>query len=981
MNVTQVETADISSAAYYSIEIGNTATQPPKNQHAIDDYWELPKPTGTVQPYAPDAASPLEQPPSGKSDVFGQGEAAALEDTPLPVPSQQVCVAQAAEPNGLPAELLLGALWPTSTLNHHIGVLDRGGVPQFKNIAVPNVAFAIDAAGKYSAAGADAYFACAEFKSPENRKAENAVQTNAFWLDLDCGEDKAASGKGYASINVAKRALADFCAATGLPASTHDVESGYGLHIYWALDNPVSAAEWTAFALKLKALAKHHGLLADPSRTADISSVLRIPGTQNHKTQPGRAVTLVKAEPCLARDHFLEAINTAYQELCVSTISTTTPPTPVSPSPALANYGPLSLPKLESALMHLDPACDEATWKLKRLAPMANAAREHPAMASVLEDLAKRWSSGELQGKPAAAWTAPGASNGITGESAFATEWARFKTGSYSGKPATLGTIFFDAKQAGWVDMGADLNAPVLADDQALQLQKARQTVQALLLKVKEGDFCAPLEDENATALAQIFSASAAEYQRVRAQLKMANKQVALGAIDMSMKASLSQGATAPTHHGYAKAIIKDLTVGQWAPVGHEGSLYVVNPVSNIWVRKEQGALEQSVAEAHDGNDNCKRRADYAAIALHSVSIVGSERFFADAPVGLACDGSFYRMVGDKPVIEPLTPAHRQRVSLPFTPAQQPTPLFDVFLHETFKSATEGEEAQQIALVQEIAGAVMLGVSHRYQKAALFYDPFGRAGKGTLESILRSLVPPEFVTAVSPFNWHREYHLVSLAGVRLNVVGELPDNEPIPAAIFKSVLGGDLVTGRNPTHRPISFKNEAAHIFTSNHLINSRDQSEAFFARWLVVEFPNSRLRSGLPLDPNLANRIIENELPGIAQWALDGAARLLRNGAFSASAVHERLMLKWRRSNSSLEEFIVEGCELDPGFQMRRSELYAEYKNWCGEAGRKPFAKSRVKELLEHNVGLGITLASLDGYEIFRGLRLKQATPRGTKQ
>ena len=120
----------------------------------------------------------------------------------------------------------------------------------------------------------------------------------------------------------------------------------------------------------------------------------------------------------------------------------------------------------------------------------------------------------------------------------------------------------------------------------------------------------------------------------------------------------------------------------------------------------------------------------------------------------------------------------------------------------------------------------------KYQKAALFYEPFGRAGKGTLERILRSLVPPSFVTAISPFKWDQDYHVATLAGSRLNVVGELPENEAIPASSFKTVIGGDLITGRHPTHRPITFTNEAAHLFMSNHLITTKDQSEAFFSRW-----------------------------------------------------------------------------------------------------------------------------------------------------
>ena len=99
-----------------------------------------------------------------------------------------------------------------------------------------------------------------------------------------------------------------------------------------------------------------------------------------------------------------------------------------------------------------------------------------------------------------------------------------------------------------------------------------------------------------------------------------------------------------------------------------------------------------------------------------------------------------------------------------------------------------------------------------------------------------------------------------MAGSRLKVVGELPDSKVIPAAAFKTVTGGDLLTERHPNHRPISFKNEAVHLFMSNHFINTTDHSEAFFTRWLLVEFPNSRTRLGLQQDACLVKR--SRELP-----------------------------------------------------------------------------------------------------------------------
>jgi len=501
---------------------------------------------------------------------------------------------------------------------------------------------------------------------------------------------------------------------------------------------------------------------------------------------------------------------------------------------------------------------------------------------------------------------------------------------------------------------------------------KASYVLKRTVNKLEKGDFGAALEPEAVQALTIIKQNNAADFQRIRSELKQVNSKVSLGAIDAAIKARAVETDTAPTHHGYAKDILERLTVDDWSPVGHEGSLYIADQTSGIWLRKPTESLGKLVAEAHDGKDNCKRANDYSGIAQHAISIASHNKFFAEAPVGLACPEGFFQIVGDDISVEPLTPAHRQRVMIDVTPKKMSTPLFDKFLHDTFMSNKDGEEAQQLKLVQEIAGATMVGIMHKHQKAVLFYDPFGRAGKGTLERILRGLVPAAFITAVTPFGWDKEYFVASLAGARLNVVGELSDDKPIPAATFKTVTGGDLITGRHPTHRPIMFKNEAAHLFMSNHMINTRDHSEAFFSRWLIVEFPNSRLRSGLSLDHTLADRIIENELSGIAQWALDGAVRLMRNGSFSMTAAHDRLMAQWRRSTNSLEEFIHECCELGSALLSRRSEFYAAYAAWCRENGRRPFAKGKVKDLLDHTVGLGISRVERNGYETFRGIRVK---------
>ena len=520
------------------------------------------------------------------------------------------------------------------------------------------------------------------------------------------------------------------------------------------------------------------------------------------------------------------------------------------------------------------------------------------------------------------------------------------------------------------------------AEAKECQVVAATGLIKRVLLKAPD-DCGAPFEPDAVEALRVIQNAKPADFQRIRSQFKKANKGISVVNLDKAIKSATASDIAiiAQTHHGYASDVISRFTINGWPPVGFEGDLYRNDPVTNLWVPVPFDEIVHQVTTKHDAKDNCKRGSDYKAIAQHVISIVTNDEFFRDVPDGLATPGGFYQIIDGKIEVVPLTPAHRQRVMIDVTPIEMLTPMFDAFLHETFQSNTSGEEDQQITLVQEISGSIMTGVAHKFQKAIKYYDPFGRAGKGTLVKPQEALVPLPFRSAVSPFRWDGEYFLANLAGSRLNVVGELPDDKPIPAAAFKTVLGGDSLTGRHPTHRPFTFKNQAAQLFMTNHLINTTDHSEAFFARWIIVEFPNSLLVSGRPIDPDLAERIMAAEMPGIALWALKGAARLLTNGAYSKSSAHDRLMSQWRRRTNSLDEFLFESCDLGEGYLVNRATLYHGYTVWAKDSGRKPFSKSKVKELLEHNMVHGIRHSVLDGDEVFRGVRIKQSVVKQLKK
>lgn len=441
----------------------------------------------------------------------------------------------------------------------------------------------------------------------------------------------------------------------------------------------------------------------------------------------------------------------------------------------------------------------------------------------------------------------------------------------------------------------------------------------------------------------------------------------------------------APTHAKWSRRLLDELKAESNGiePVAAHGMLYTVG-LDNIWRGRDLAALEVEAAKRFDGREMCSRRSDYQAIAQHALAIAGAEKaeFFDNAPVGLASTdddgvGVFHRLVDGEVVREPLTPDHRQRFLSP-APVDGPMPLYEAFLEQTFASEHPGEAEEQKALLQEICGAAALGFLSKFEKAIKFKGD-GRAGKGTQLKIIESLTPVESRVASSPFRWNDQYYLAALAGKRLNLVGELTD-AAIPAAEFKGVLGRDLLTGRHPAGRPFEFRCGAGHIFNSNFFVTTKDRSEAFYTRWIILHFPNSRI--GMPgdaIDADLAARIIDQELGQIMAWALAGAQRLIKRGRFEMTRAHDRQMGLWRRRSDTLQEFLhdEEVCSLDyglsgynvvteidrdggrdhtgqplksvvvKGWAVRRSEFYKRYVDWCKAVGRRAMTKSNMTDAL----------------------------------
>lgn len=162
---------------------------------------------------------------------------------------------------------------------------------QFNNHKGADNAWAAKAAARVSEKGMEAYFGCASYRDGKGRTKDDVAWVRAFWVDIDTQENK--PDEKYTSRQEARNALAGFSDKLSLERPLV-VSSGYGIHGYWVLDEDITPGEWTRTAGLLKLALKEYGLAVDHARTSDVASVLRVPGTVNHKGGKTRTVKAIE---------------------------------------------------------------------------------------------------------------------------------------------------------------------------------------------------------------------------------------------------------------------------------------------------------------------------------------------------------------------------------------------------------------------------------------------------------------------------------------------------------------------------------------------------------------------------------------------------------------------------------------------------------------------------------------------------------------
>jgi len=375
------------------------------------------------------------------------------------------------------------------------------------------------------------------------------------------------------------------------------------------------------------------------------------------------------------------------------------------------------------------------------------------------------------------------------------------------------------------------------------------------------------------------------------------------------------------------------------------GTFYTYAAEKGIWQPQPRAAVERVVhlfdgALCATGSVFKANHQRVVGAVARAAAIADKPGFFSDAPPGLAFTNGFLSVSAEGVRLLPHSPAHRVTagLSMPYDTTIRPR-RFERFLREVFAPDAQADADAKIELIQQFVGACLVGIATRYQ-AALVLVGVGANGKSVLIEVVQALFPPGSVTAIPPQDLGQEYRRAMLARARLNAVSEMPEREVIESESFKAVISGDTVVGRDIREAPFSFKPTAGHLFAANRLPGTTDQSNGFWRRMLPVEFR----RKFLPCeqDTRLASKIIADELPGVAAWAIAGAVSVMQAGRYTMPSSVVAVRDEWQRNSDQVRLFAEEKLRASPDTETAASVIYGHYSDWAKANGHHPLASNK---------------------------------------
>ncbi len=236
---------------------------------------------------------------------------------------------------------------------------------------------------------------------------------------------------------------------------------------------------------------------------------------------------------------------------------------------------------------------------------------------------------------------------------------------------------------------------------------------------------------------------------------------------------------------------------------------------------------------------------------------------------------------------------------------------------------------EQRTIVEEWMGYYFYR-NYMFKKAIIFVGE-GDTGKTTLLEVIAHLIGADNISSVSLHKMSSDkFSAAHLHQKHANIVDELSANDVSDTGAFKMATGDGSITGEHKFGNQFVFHNFSKFTFACNKIPDVKDTDDsAYFARWMVVRFENIIEKK----IPNFVKTLqTDEERAGLFNMAIDGLARILKNGHFSYKKSWADTKLEMMRSGSSIAMFASDMLSKEADSEVTKEEMYEAYAKYCDD-------------------------------------------------
>jgi len=294
---------------------------------------------------------------------------------------------------------------------------------------------------------------------------------------------------------------------------------------------------------------------------------------------------------------------------------------------------------------------------------------------------------------------------------------------------------------------------------------------------------------------------------------------------------------------------------------------------------------------------------------------------------------------------------------------------------KTDKFISEILDENDRQIVYELIGYCLYR-GYPFQKAFVFVAD-GSNGKSVLINLLKAFIGKSNTSNIplQALEYDR-FASADLYGKMVNSFSELSDTAMKSTGVFKALTGGDTIAAQRKFENRFNFVNYAKLIFSCNKLPATQDDSDAYFRRWIIINFPNKF--EGKNDDPHIIDKITtQDEMSGLLNRAMSELSKIIANGGLSYSETTDKTRERYNLMSDSLRAFVVNCIEEDKNEYIIKEDFYNAYLGYCGRENLPSVSMTMVGKTLPRIVNINVVpddrpTTSKGRKTIWRGIRFK---------